>query len=243
MKPPYALLGLAAAVAVAILAGHTLLSGAAFVPRAQAPSAATLGTAGAPPAGAPGSASPPSMPAPITDQPVGDISSPGAASSALFSVAVRTRQVGMVPAAPELVSAINVASHALVVPPVPARSEDWRNTSVWVDASAFPAAPSSGTSYVYGHACTAKLCPFTALRRTPAGGYTVQAGDQILVSTSTAALSYRVCGVGSSPKSGDLVVPPCNGQRVDLVIVTCEYEDGVSRDNLVVASTLVAASR
>lgn len=160
----------------------------------------------------------------------------------VFTVVVQTRQVGQVPATrPALVSSIDVPSHALVVPPVPA-SDDWTDTSVWVTASAYPVSPPTGTSYVYGHACLDHICPFTALRINGDGSYTVRNDDQVVVTTATGTLTYVVCGVGSSPKSGDLIVPPCGDLPRDIVLVTCEYVGSESRSNIVVAATLVATA-
>jgi hypothetical protein len=118
------------------------------------------------------------------------------------------------------------------------------DTAVWVEQASFPTAPGTGTVYVYGHACHHHTCPFTAIQHHT-DGYTVHLGDQITVTTATGVLTYQVCAVGSSPKSGSLQVPDC-GQHVarDIVLVTCEYESGdTSLDNIAVVATLVAAAK
>jgi len=118
-------------------------------------------------------------------------------------------------------------------------------TAVWIEQYGFPTDPGTGTVYVYGHACHHHICPFTAIQHH-AGGYTVHAGDQMIVTTSTGVLTYQVCAVGSSPKkSGSLQEPTC-GTHVskDLVLVTCEYGSGdTSEDNIVVVASLVTATK
>lgn len=78
------------------------------------------------------------------------------------------------------------------------------------------------------------MCSFTRLRDA-------QVGNAIAVTTPSRVLYYRLCATGSSAKSGNLAVPSCDGADADLVLVTCEYEQGdQSTHNLVVAATLVS---
>jgi sortase (surface protein transpeptidase) len=110
-------------------------------------------------------------------------------------------------------------------------AQEWL-TAVWLTQSAYPSAPSTGTSYVYGHACHYHVCSFTALRN-------VRVGDPMTVTVPSRKLTYRVCAIGRSPKSGNLQVPRCANGLPDLVLVTCEYEQGdTSTSNLVVAANL-----
>jgi hypothetical protein len=118
------------------------------------------------------------------------------------------------------------------------------DTAVWLEQASFPTAPGAGTVYVYGHACHHHICPFTAIQRHGAS-YTVHDGDRVTVTTATGVLTYQVCAVGSSPKSGNLQVPDCGTQVAgNLVLVTCEYESGdTSLNNIVVVASLVTATK
>jgi hypothetical protein len=116
---------------------------------------------------------------------------------------------------------------------------DWTDTSRWVRNAAYPSAPPAGVTYVYGHACRVHVCPFTPVRQT-ATGYTVRPGDTVTIDTGAALLTYRVCAVAASPKDGPARQPACTG-RVDLDIVTCQYDArGASTENIVIAATLAA---
>lgn len=117
-------------------------------------------------------------------------------------------------------------------------------TAVWLVQAGFPTAPGAGTVYVYGHACHHHVCPFTTIQQH-GDSYTVHNGDRITVTTATGALTYQVCAIGSSPKSGSLQVPGCGTQgSSDLVLVTCAYESGdISKDDIVVAASLIAATQ
>lgn len=127
--------------------------------------------------------------------------------------------------------------------PIPAGC-DWRDTSVWITQASYPADPPTGVTYVYAHACAAHLCPLSEVRAAGTG-FTVGPGDTVDIATAhAAALDYRVCGVGSSPKSGPLLVPDCGARRVDLVLVTCSIDQGArSGTNIVIAAALRATDR
>jgi LPXTG-site transpeptidase (sortase) family protein len=132
------------------------------------------------------------------------------------------------------VAAISVASNQPVDPPH-ATAEQW-NTAVWVKQSSFPSASSTGTSYVYGHACHYHVCSFTRLKD-------VGVGDQVTVTTPAHTLSYRVQQVGLSPKSANSLPSWASRSTVPnrLVLVTCAFEQGdTSTDNLVVVAQLQA---
>ena len=139
-----------------------------------------------------------------------------------------------VPVAP-LSAVVHAGGNADPIDPPHDTAREWL-TAAWITQSAYPGAPSAGTSYIYGHACHYHVCAFTMLR-------TARVGDGITVTTSSRQLSYQVCAIGVSPKSGNLIVPRCAGTAPDLVLVTCEYEQGdTSASNIVVAAKLTAAN-
>jgi hypothetical protein len=107
----------------------------------------------------------------------------------------------------------------------------------------YPASPSTGTSYVYGHSCNRRICPFSAIKWNLDGSYTVIGGDQVVVGTPTGVLTYTVCAVGLSLKaSGSIRVPSgCGARHIDLVVITCD--EVILGRNIVVAATLTAARR
>lgn len=166
-----------------------------------------------------------------------------------MSLYIRSSKVGVIPAKPALapapVGAMDAQSNQLTVPPEPA-GQDWSRTTVRIRQAAYPAYPSTGTTYVYGHACHHHICPFTAIQHLPGGGYTVNPGDQVVIGTPTGILTYQVSRVASVQKhdagplpqwASDSTVP----NRV--VIVTCEYEQGdTSNDNIVIVATLISAT-
>lgn len=162
---------------------------------------------------------------------------------------LESKQVGIIPAkpakAPEAVGVLDVPSNTEVVPPEPS-GHNWSGTSIRVKASAYPSYPSSGTTYVYGHACQHHICPFSAIQRKPGGSYTVARGDTITIRTPSGVLTYRVTRVGSSSKSYNSLPAWANDSTVPnrVVVVTCEYESGgQSANNIVVVAKLVAAER
>ncbi|MDQ6937418.1 MAG: sortase [Actinomycetota bacterium] len=121
------------------------------------------------------------------------------------------------------------------IDPSHANARDWA-TAAWIEQSAYPASPARAASYIYGHACHHHQCSFTHLSDAAVG-------DAITVTTSPSVLRYRVCASGLSPKTGNLVIPQCQPASVDLVLVTCAYEQGdTSTDNLIVVATLIGAT-
>lgn len=138
------------------------------------------------------------------------------------------------PVAP-LPAVVHASGSADPIDPPHDTAQDWL-TVAWITQSAYPSAPSAGTSYIYGHACHYHVCAFTMLTAA-------RVGDGITVTTSSRELSYQVCAIGVSPKSGNLIVPRCANTAPDLVLVTCEYEQGdTSTSNIVVAARLTAAN-
>ncbi len=168
-------------------------------------------------------------------------SAAGAGAGPDFTIQLHSTQVGEIPSTPAAIHPLTVPAGATSISiPEPWSQQDWMNTSAWIAQSAFPANPSTGTTYVYGHACDHYRCPFTQVAKRDSGGYTVAPGDLVSVGLSTGTLSERVCAVGSSSKSAArLSVPDCGVASIDLVIVTCQRDDdGSSTQNIVVAATL-----
>ena len=133
------------------------------------------------------------------------------------------------------VDPISVASNQPVDPPH-ATTEQW-NTAVWVQQSSYPSVPSKGTTYVYGHACHYHICPFTRLK--DAG-----VDDQVVVTTSSGPLVYRIGRIGLSPKDASSLPSWASDSSVPnrLVLVTCAFEQNdISRENIVVVAQLQAA--
>ncbi len=130
------------------------------------------------------------------------------------------------------VDSISVASHESVDPPHETAAE-W-NTAVWVKQSSYPAAPSKGTSYIYGHACHHHVCPFTSL-------HNASVGDQVIVTTASGTFTYRIARIGLSARSASSLPSWASDSTVPnrLVLVTCAFEQGdVSTDNIVVVAKL-----
>lgn len=178
----------------------------------------------------------------------------GVTGSDDFSVTLHTRLAGTVQA---VVHPMAVAAGTTTVsPPEPAGCPwnsalqvaqrgtdvpvgcDWTDTSVWIENAAYPRSPPSGTTYIYGHACLYHICPFSAVKQTSDGLYTVGPGDSIMITTRAGTLAYLVCAVAASPKAGPAQQPVCNG-GVDLDIITCRFDtSGTSLDNIIIAATL-----
>lgn len=153
-------------------------------------------------------------------------------SSDMFVLVVHTASAEL----PARVAPISVASHQVVDPPHNT-PEQW-DTAAWVVQAAYPAVPSSGTTYVYGHACHHHVCPFTDLK--DAG-----VGDPVVVTTHWGVLRYRIEQIGPSPKSASSLPAWASDSTVKnrIVLVTCEYEIGdTSLNNIVVTANLVSAT-
>jgi hypothetical protein len=149
-----------------------------------------------------------------------------------FSLVVRTRSGDL----PARVAPISVASHQVVDPPHNT-AQEW-DTAAWVVQAAYPAAPSTGTTYVYGHACHHHVCPFTDLKNAAVG-------DPVVVSTPSGALNYRIGRIGLSSRSADSLPSWAANSTIPnrIVLVTCEYEQGdTSVNNIVVVANLESAS-
>jgi LPXTG-site transpeptidase (sortase) family protein len=105
--------------------------------------------------------------------------------------------------------------------------------------AAYPAAPSTGTTYIYGHACHHHVCPFTNLKNAAVG-------DPVVVTTPSGVLSYRITRIGLSPRSADSLPnwAALSTTPNRLVLVTCQFEQGdLSVNNIVVAASLASATR
>ena len=117
------------------------------------------------------------------------------------------------------VAPISVASRQLVDPPHHTPRQ-W-NTAAWVVQAAYPAVPSTGTTYVYGHACHHHTCPFTDLKNAAID-------DRVVITTATQTLTYRVARIGLSPKSARTLPHWASNSTIKnrVVLVTCEFEHG-----------------
>jgi hypothetical protein len=131
------------------------------------------------------------------------------------------------------VAPISVASNEPVDPPHGTPAE-W-NTAVWVKQSAYPSAPSTGTSYIYGHACHYHQCPFTQLKDA-------RIGDLVWVTLPTGVLlTYQIERTGLSPKTASALPAWASDSTVRnrVVLVTCAFEQGdTSTNNIVVVANL-----
>jgi len=159
-------------------------------------------------------------------RPVREVPPPAQAVS--FSVAVTTSS-GPISAN---VAPISVASNQPVDPPHSTAAE-W-NTAVWVRQSAYPSAHSTGTSYIYGHACHYHQCPFTQLKDA-------RLGDLVRVTLPTGVLTYQIERTGLSPKTASALPAWASDSTVRnrVVLVTCAFEQGdTSTNNIVVVANL-----
>jgi hypothetical protein len=136
---------------------------------------------------------------------------------------------------PAQVAPISVASHQLVDPPHDT-AQQW-DTAAWVVQAAYPAVPSTGTTYVYGRACHHHICPFTNLK-------TAAVGDPVVVTTPTGTLTYAVLRVGLSPKTANSLPNWASDSTIKnrVVLVTCEFENGdTSTNNIVIVAELTSS--
>lgn len=171
---------------------------------------------------------------------------PVPADTSTMSIIIRSRMVGDIPSStPAGVGVVNVPSNTMVQPS-DGKGNNWLNTSVRPAASAYPSYPSTGTTYVYGHACwyTALVCPFTKVKHLANGDYTVNPGDQVWVGTPNGTLIYQVTRVGLSPKSNPSLPLWANDSAVKsrIVVVTCDesyHPNGHAVNNIVIAASLV----
>lgn len=131
------------------------------------------------------------------------------------------------------VAPLSVASHQPVDPPHNTALQ-W-DTAAWIVQAAYPARPSRGTTYIYGHACHHHVCPFTNLRDT-------RIGDTARITTGAAVFTYRIDRIALVPKTAT-ALPNWAADisvRNRIVLVTCHYEHGdTSEHNLVVAAHVV----
>ena len=194
--------------------------------------AGTAGEPGTEPSPAPTAAASPSpQPAPtIPADPTQAVPEP--AKRRGFALVVKTDGGDLsAPVAP-----LSVQSHELVDPPH-ATDQQW-NTAAWIVQAAYPAVPSRGTTYVYGHACRHRACAFTNLKQA-------KPGDTVVVTTSTGTLTYVIRRVGLSSKSASSLPGWASNSTVKdrLVLVTCEIESGeLTSNNVVITARLTASS-
>lgn len=105
--------------------------------------------------------------------------------------------------------------------------------AVWMTQSAMPAAPSTGTTAIYGHACIGFTCSFNNVANTPPN-------STVIVKTRTAVLRYRVVSLIQYPKAGSQSLGSRRDIADQLLLITCAYHpDGSSTNNLVLVASLV----
>ncbi len=145
-----------------------------------------------------------------------------------FALVVKT-DAGDLPAQ---VAPMNVASHQLVDPPHDT-PQQW-NTAAWIVQAAYPAVRSTGTTYIYGHACHHHICPFTDLKQA-------KLADPVIITTPTATITYLIRRIGLSPKSASSLPDWASDSTIKdrLVLVTCQFENGDdSTNNIVIVAEL-----
>jgi LPXTG-site transpeptidase (sortase) family protein len=110
-----------------------------------------------------------------------------------------------------------------------------RTHAVWVTQTAQPAAPSVGTTAIYGHACIGYTCVFDTAVTTPTGA-------TITLRTTRAVLTYRVDTITQYPKTGTRALTSRPNTPNQLILVTCAYHpDHTTTNNLVITATLATA--
>ena len=127
---------------------------------------------------------------------------------------------------------ISVSSNEPVDPPHSTAAE-W-NTAVWVKESAYPSAHSTGTSYIYGHACHYHQCPFTQLKDA-------RIGDLVAQRTGWERDLNQIERTGLSPKTASALPAWSSNSTVRnrVVLITCAFEQGdTSTNNIVVVANL-----
>jgi hypothetical protein len=105
--------------------------------------------------------------------------------------------------------------------------------AVWMSRSAMPAAPSKGTTAIYGHACIGLICAFNNVVNTPRN-------STVIVRTRAAVLRYRVTSLTQYPKVGAQSLESRRDIANQLLLITCAYRSDVtSANNLVLVAILV----
>ncbi len=154
--------------------------------------------------------------------------SPPPVEERTFSLVVKTGAGDL----PAQVAPLSVKSHQLVDPPHETAAE-W-NTAAWIVQAAYPTVSSTGTTYVYGHACRDIECPFTHLEQTAPG-------DSVVVTTAEGTLTYVVKRTGLSSKTASSLPLWASDSTVSdrLVLVSCQIrDDELTPFNVVVEAEL-----
>lgn len=126
----------------------------------------------------------------------------------------------------------------LIIPPMQTNA-DLRRVYWWNEHAA-PADPSTGTVYLYGHACTHyALCAFNHLDE-------LVKGDLVNVTTTRGTLTYRVAAAPIRLAKTAAGIGASSIYNYDIVnrlaLITCGYAaNGLSPWNWVVITQLVAA--
>ena len=130
------------------------------------------------------------------------------------------------------VAPLNVKSHELVDPPHET-SKQW-NTAAWIRQAAYPSVHSTGTTYIYGHACRHRECAFNDLK------YAGQ-GDVVVITTPEETLTYVIDRIDLSSKSASSLPLWASDSTIRdrIILVTCEIENGkLTPNNLVLSAAL-----
>lgn len=130
------------------------------------------------------------------------------------------------------VAPLSVASNELVDPPHET-SEQW-NTAAWIQQAAYPSVDSTGTTYIYGHACRHFECAFNDLKFA-------NAGDAVVITTPERTLTYAIDRIGLSSKSASSLPRWASDSTIRdrIILVTCEIENGeLTPNNLVLSAEL-----
>jgi LPXTG-site transpeptidase (sortase) family protein len=107
--------------------------------------------------------------------------------------------------------------------------------AVWMTQSAPPAAPSTGTTAIYGHACIGLACAFN-------NAFRARLGSTVTVETARTELRYRASAIAQYPKTGAESLASRPNIANELLLITCAYRpDHTSVNNLVITATLIAA--
>lgn len=227
-------LAVIAATLVVITAGWQLTSttSGSAAPASGGPAAAAKSEAGAQTQGS--AAGHPAQRQGAGTKPAG--SKPGAgvrgsappATPVKVIISSRGRRVLSAPVDPMAATRNPDGSWAPIKPPHLSRA-------VWMSQSAPPAAPSTGTTAIYGHACIGFPCAFNNAVRA-------RVGSTVTLETARSVLRYRVNAVVQYPKSGARSLTSRPNVPNELLLVTCAYRaDESSVNNLVLVADLVSA--
>lgn len=118
----------------------------------------------------------------------------------------------------------------------------WDQAVYW-ESSALAGTDSTGTTWVYGHACKHHTCPFTSIGLMSRRQLRQLLGGKIVVWTSHGRLTYTIDTVGGLSKTGKRTLSTTDtskpGNRFRIVL--CEYDGLESLSNYYVEGLLTSA--